>query len=120
VRVAEEDPSINVRRAALSALQRPGDRRAIPTLLAALESEDRASREHAILGLERLKAREGVPGLIAILDDTHHRTLAARALVAIRDERALDPIRDASKSGWPRSRRILNAYAAELATAVGR
>ena len=120
MRVAEEDPSIKVRRAALMGLQRSEDRRTIPVLLNALRSEDPASREHAILGLETLNAREGVPGLISILDDPRQRTLAARALVTIRDERGLEPIRAASKRGWPRSRRVLRALAAELATAVGR
>jgi HEAT repeat protein len=82
-------------RAALAGLRRANTAAPIPAFLGALQSDDRASREHAIIGLADLKAREGVPPLIALLDDRRHRTQAAWALVSIRDERALEPLRAA-------------------------
>jgi HEAT repeat protein len=117
--VAEEDPLVSIRRTALSALRRTRDPAAIPALLNALKSDDPASRAQGIKGLEALKAREAVPALVALLDSKKDRTHAAEALVAIRDERALEPIRDAANRGWPRSRRILRAHAADLAKSVG-
>lgn len=123
--IMERDPDVGVQRAALLALRGTRDRAAIPGLLLGLRSADPACRVHGIMGLEELKAREGVDDLISLLENTQRkdfvemRVCAARALVAIRDERALEPLRAASKRGWPRSRRTLGTLADELAAALG-
>jgi HEAT repeat protein len=117
--VAERDPDVAVKRSAFSGLARIPDPTAIPGLLPGLRSSDRATRAHAIKGLCKLRARAAVPDLVALLDDWYSAVLAARALVAIRDETALEPLRLASGGGWPWRRRQLRRYADELEEAVG-
>jgi HEAT repeat protein len=123
--IMEKDQSVNVQRSALGVLRRSQDRAAIPGLLIGLKSEDLASCLSAIMAFEALKAREGVPILIGLLDNTERKDFlemrehAAQALVAIGDERALEPMRAASKRGWPWSRRRIRRYADELSTALG-
>jgi hypothetical protein len=113
------DPDVDVRRAALSALGRIPDLVVVPAMLRGLESQDRASRMHAILAFGRLRARESVPSLVALLDDRRSRVEVARTLVAIRDERALDPLRAAASRGWWWQRRRLRDCVTALEAALG-
>jgi hypothetical protein len=99
--VVERDPDVAVKRAALSGLARIADGAAIPGLLLGLRSSDRASRTHATKGLAKLCAREAVPDLVELLEDRYSANSAAQALLAIRDERALGPLRLAATHGWP-------------------
>ena len=117
--IIERDSDVRVRRTAFAGLAHIPDRAAVPGLLRGLQSTDRASRYHAIAGLERLRAREAVPGLLSLLDDRRVRLRVARALVVIRDERALEPLRAAARHGWPRTRARLQAHVHELETSLG-
>jgi HEAT repeat protein len=121
----ENDPAKIVQHAAIRQLGHMESPVALRALLAALDSDDVVSVEHAILGVQRLKAREAVPKLISMLDDKRHhdgfaiRLEAAEALVAIRDERALEPMRAAAKRGWPLSRMKMRDLAEVLAKRLG-
>ena len=118
--VVERDADVGVLRAALRGLTRCEDPAAIPGLMRGLASDDFACCWHSIHGLQaRLGARDAAPGLIELLGRRRLRTKAAEALVTIRDERALQPLRVASKHGWPRSRRLLREHAETLAKALG-
>lgn len=117
--VVMDDPDAEVQRWALNALSRIPDRAVIPAMLRGLESPDRVNRMHAILTLRRLRAREGVPRLIALLDDRRARVTVAETLVSIRDERALQPLKAASSRGWWWQRRRLRKCAAELQGSLG-
>jgi HEAT repeat protein len=72
-----------------------------------------------VTGLGRLQARQAVPALIGLLNERRLRTHVASALLAIRDERALEPLRRAAGRGWPRSRRILAKHAQMLEDRLG-
>jgi hypothetical protein len=117
--VLEFDDDVSVRRAALHGLMRSDDPAAIPGLLVGLSSDDFASRFHAVHGLQKLRAREAVPGLILLLNQRRIRIKVAEALVAIRDEQALEPLRAAARRGWPRSRRKLREAVQQLEGALG-
>jgi hypothetical protein len=117
--VVTQDPDTQVRRAALSALARIPDPAVVPAMLRGLESEDRACRMHAILAFGRLRRREGVPHLVALLDDQRSRVVVAQTLVAIRDERGLQPLRAAASRGWLWQRRRLRDCLRALEAAVG-
>jgi HEAT repeat protein len=117
--VLEIDDDVSVRRAALHGLTRSEDAAAVPGLLGGLAFDDYACRFHAIHGLQQLRAREAVPGLIVLLDDRRLRKKAAEALVAIRDERGLEPLRAAARHGSPRSRRKLAEAVKQLEAALG-
>jgi HEAT repeats len=117
--VAEGDPDTAVIRYAAHGLSRMRDESAIAGLLPLLRSPDRATRAHAVGGLGRLRARAAVPDLVQLLDDWYSCTWAARALVEIRDERGLEPLRHAATRGWPWRRKRLKLYAAELESALG-
>src|SRR5271165_907137 len=119
VAVVNLDPDPVVRRRALFGLSRMSDRAAIEGLLPGLRASDRASRAHAIKGLGRLRAREALPDLVAQLDDWYGCVMAAEALVAIRDERALEPLRRAAEKGSPWRRRRLRGRAEELEGVLG-
>ena len=118
-KLAASDQDPRIRRRAISGLARMLDTSAVPALLLGLDADDRATRVWAIHGLRKLKARDAVPGLLRLLGDRRHRFDAAEALVGIRDERALGPLRKASRHGSPRTRRRLGRHAAALATALG-
>jgi HEAT repeat protein len=117
--VAELDPDVRNRRNAVAGLQRMNDPAAVPGLLAGLRSSDRATRVWAIRGLQRLRARAAVPELTAVLADWRQRYAAATALVAIRDERALQPLREASRHGLPWSRVYMHRRVRELEQRLG-
>jgi HEAT repeat protein len=118
--VAEDDPDRVVKRHALFGLSRVSDRAAVPALRAGLRSRDRASRGHAIKGLEKLRSREAVPDLVNLLGDQYAGVMAADALVSIRDETALAPLRAAAAKGWPWRRVALarRVHALEAAVAL--
>jgi HEAT repeat protein len=117
--VVTTDSDRSVRRAAYAGLARIPDRAAIPGLLTGLSVSDRASRAHAVMALGRLAAREAVPGLVALLGDPYCRLMAGEALVEIRDESALEPLKRAAAHGLPWRRRRLRVRVEELAAAVG-
>lgn len=117
--VLELENDATIRKMALQGLTRSEDPAAIPGLLRGLESDNHASRWIAIHGLEQLRTSEAVPGLISLLGDRRSRTKAAKALVAIGDERGLEPLRAAADSGSPISRGKLRRYAGELEAALG-
>lgn len=116
--VLELETDATIRKMALQGLTRSGDPAAIPGLLRGLESDNHASRWIAIHGLEQLRASEGVPGLIRLLNDRRSRKKAAKALVAIGDERGLEPLREAADHGSPLARGKLRRYAGELEAAL--
>jgi HEAT repeat protein len=125
IEILERDGSVPVQRAALLALGGTKDPAAIPGLMIGLRSDDGACCLSAILGCQDLRAREAVPDLIALLANTQRKDFrqlrehAAEALVAIRDERAIEPLRAVAKHGGLRSRRRLQRLADELASSVG-
>jgi HEAT repeat protein len=117
--VLDLDTDVTVRRTALRGLTRSEDPAAIPGLLRGLRFDDHACRFHAIHGLQQLRAREAVPELIGFLNDRRLRKKVAEALVAIRDERGLEPLRVAASHGWPRSRKKLADAVRQLEAALG-
>jgi hypothetical protein len=117
--VVEHDPDVAAQRSALFGLSRMPDPTAIPGLLLGLGSRDRASRAHAVNGLGKLRAREAVPHLIGLLDDGYLQIAAADALVAIRDERAREPLKLAAGTARPWRRRALRRRATELEQGAG-
>lgn len=117
--VAERDLDVVVKRSAFCGLARIADQAAIPGLIPGLRSSDRATRAHAVKGLEKLRARAAVPGLVALLGDWYSAVPAGRALVAIRDERALEPLRLAAGRGWPWRRRRMRRCVKDLDSALG-
>ena len=124
--IVERDPSAGVQRLALLKLRATHDEAAVPGLMLGLQCDDLTARANAIIGLQDLKAREAVPILISYLDDGRRlgfdemRSKAARALVKIGDERALEPLRDQATKGPSGSRRLFRNYSDQLATALGR
>ena len=117
--VIERDVDRYIRRAALQGLGRISDEAAIPGLLLGLRESDRRGRLLAASALGRLKAREAVPELIGLLDDRYCRAAATEALATIRDERALQPLREAV-SRAPRWRRPgIRRIVVELEAALG-
>jgi hypothetical protein len=117
--VVMRDPDTEVQRSALCALGRIPDPAVVPALLRGLESRDRVCRMHAILALGRLRSREGVPQLIALLDDQRSRVEVARSLVSVRDERAVQPMKIAASRGWWWQRRHLRDSVTALETSLG-
>jgi HEAT repeat protein len=117
--VVERDPDLAVRRVAFQGLARISDPVAIPGLIVGLRTPDHRTRLLAIQGIRRLRARDAVPDLIELLADRRLRHDSARALVDIRDERALAPLRAAALKGGPRTRRRLRECVHELESAVG-
>jgi HEAT repeat protein len=115
----DSDPDKNVKRHAAYGLSCIADRAVAPALRRALGLTDRATKGHAALGLGRLGAREAVSDLASLLDDAYSRMRAADALVAISDEQALGPLRQAAARGSPLRRRRLRKRVAALETALG-
>jgi HEAT repeat protein len=121
-RLLDDEPHTDVRRTAVWILRSTGDAAATGPLISALEGPDTATRLHAVMGLRDLKAREALPELIGCLHDPRWsvRCESAKALVKIRDERAVQPLRDAAATAilpW-RKQRMENA-AQRLSRAVG-
>jgi HEAT repeat protein len=117
--VAELDPDEAAKRNAVCGLSRMSDEAATPGLLIGLGTSDRATRRWAITGLEKLRARDAVPELVRLLNDLHLRHVAAAALVAIRDERGLPPLRAAARRGWPLTRRRMRRRVRALEQGLG-
>ena len=115
----EADPDTLVKRHAAYGLASIPDQAIAPALRGALPSADRATKGHAIVGLGRLRARDAVPDLARLLDDRYARMLVADALVEIRDEHALAPLRAAAARGSPVRRYRLRKRIAALETALG-
>jgi len=105
--VLEFDPDPRVKRTAAFGLACIPDRAAVPGLRMALGLPDRATKTHAIFALGRLRAREALPELVALLDDWYTCMSAADALVAIGDDRALPALSRAAGHGLPLRRRRL-------------
>jgi HEAT repeat protein len=117
--IAERDKDVGVRRAAFAALANIPDATAIPWLVQGLQSTDHATQYHVIAALGRLRAREAVPALVRLLGDRRLKIEAARALAAIGDERAVEPLRVASLRGSPVTRARVRACLKELQTSIG-
>lgn len=117
--VLELDPDRLVKRSAAFGLACIPDRVVVPGLRFALSLPDRATRGHAILALGRLRAREAVPDLAQLLDDSYGRMPAADALVAIGDESALPYMRRAAFQGSLLHRRRLHKRLRLLEARVG-
>lgn len=100
------------------ALRYMDDPAVVPPLIDALDSTDVPTRRHAIEGLGNVRARQAVPSLIELLSEPRWRVRAATALVRIRDERALEPLARASRSGI-RGRRKLRQLHARLSDELG-
>lgn len=115
----EVDPDTQVKRHAAYGLACIPDRAVVPVLRGALASTDRATKGHAVIAMGRLRAREAVPDLAGLLDDTYARFLAADALVEIADERALAALRQAASHGSPMRRYRLHKRVSALETTLG-
>lgn len=116
----EGDPDPAVRRTAAFGLRRTHDRAAIGPLLKGLGDSDKAPRGNSMLGVGDLRAREAVEPLATLLGDRSYAVMAARALVRIGDERALESLRTAAASSRSRRRRAaFEQAAAELEARVG-
>jgi HEAT repeat protein len=115
----EVDPDTHVKRHAAFGLGCIPEQAVVPVLRGALASKDRATKGHAILALGRLRAREALPDLAVLLDDTYARFLAADALVAIADEQALAALRQAASHGSPLRRHRLRKRVSALETTLG-
>lgn len=94
--VLKLDPDRLVKRSATFGLACIPHPAVVPGLRYALGLPDRATKGHAIFALERLRVREAVPDLVALLDNSYGSLLAADALVAIGDENALPQMRRAA------------------------
>ena len=115
----EADPDRLVKRHAAYGLACIPDEAVAGPLIGALPLPDRATKGHAILALGRLRVREAVPDLVPLLHDRYARMLAANALVAIGDERGLEPLRQAAKTHVPVRRFQLRRRVWALETALG-
>ena len=115
----EVDPDRLVKRHAAFGLSRIPDEAVAGPLIGALPLPDRATKGHAILALGRLRARAAVPDLVPLLNDRYARMMVANALVAIGDERALAPLRQAATCRSPIRRRNLRRRVWALETALG-
>jgi HEAT repeat protein len=118
-RLVARESNPRIRRIAMMGLARTSSQDAIPALLSGLDVDDDATRVWAARGLGKLKAREGLPGLIPLLENRRLRHEAAQALLAIRDTRAVQPMRQAARHGMPWTRSRLRRQALQLAKAVG-
>jgi len=85
-----------VRRQAVDALGRIGDRRAVEPLIGTLKDRDSLIRSQAVQALGRIKDPQAVAPLVAVLNSkeqqSHVRMSAAEALGAIGDPRAVEPL----------------------------
>ena len=115
----EVDPDRLVKRHAAYGLSRIPDEAVAGPLIGALPLPDRATKGHAILALGRLRAHEAVPDLVPLLQDRYARMLVANALVAIGDERGLEPLRQAATCRSPVRRYHLRRRVWALETALG-
>ena len=92
--LSAEDPL--VRRQAVNALGRIGDRRAVEPLIESLKDRDSLIRGHAVEALGRIKDPQAVAPLVAVLSSkeqpSHVRMSAAEALGTIGDPRAVEPL----------------------------
>jgi len=92
--LSADDPL--VRRQAVDALGRIGDRRAVEPLIETLKDRDSLVRGHAVEALGRIKDPQAVAPLVAVLSSkeqpSHVRMSAAEALGAIGDPRAGEPL----------------------------
>lgn len=90
-----DDSQEENRWAATGILADRGDPRAVPALIAALQSQDVYRRRSAaeLLG-RKLRDARAVPPLCALLSDPERRvrTAAAEALMVVADDRALEPL----------------------------
>jgi HEAT repeat protein len=117
--LVERDPDGDVKRAAIQGLARIPDPAARFGLMKGLALPDRRTRYMAAEALGRLRSREAVPMLVSLLDDSYCRVAAAQALVAIRDERALESLRAAAAQAGPWRRRRLRRVVSALETELG-
>jgi HEAT repeats/PBS lyase HEAT-like repeat len=115
----ERDPDEEVKRSAVQGLARIPDPAVASGLLKGLALPDRKARYVATEALGRLRSREALPMLASLLADRYCRSAAAKALVSIRDERALDPLRMAGADASLWRRRRLRRMIAVLEAEVG-
>jgi len=92
-----------VRWSAAWALEKIGDRRAVPALIAALQGADDNLRSSAARGLGRIGDPRAVEPLVVALSDvdSHVRRDAAAALGLIGDPRAVKPLEALLTVGSP-------------------
>jgi HEAT repeat protein len=116
--VARDESDIQMRRIAMHALAKVGDRAFLALFTEAVASHDKALRIHAIHGLANTGANEAVKPLIRLLGDRKPgiRSAAARGLADLGDEAGLQPIRDAvRRARWhPFHRMGLNLELSKL------
>jgi HEAT repeat protein len=118
--VLERDPDSSVRRSAAYGLRRTSDESVVQPLLRALSDTDKATRIHAAMGLGDLRSRAAVEPLSELLHDRACAGAAARALVEIGDECALEPLRGAASSATSkRQREKFTRAAVDLERRVG-
>jgi HEAT repeat protein len=91
---ALNDDAENVRREAVMALERIGDKRATEPLIQTLQDPDKTIQEEAITALGRIQDKKAVPALIQTLNNQHIgiRWRAAEALGKIGDPQATEPL----------------------------
>jgi HEAT repeat protein len=91
---ALKDDAENVRREAMTALERIGDSRATEPLMELLQDPDITIQEEAITALGRIQDKKAVQSLIQTLNNPHIgiRWKAAEALGKIGDNRATEPL----------------------------
>jgi HEAT repeat protein len=96
--VSHGDP--NLRKFIIDTLGKLVDRRAVPSLLTALEDDDANVRAASAEALGRLRAPEAVLPLLALLNDEEWVVFAAiEALGRIGASKAVDPLMDRLKTG---------------------
>jgi HEAT repeat protein len=118
--VLHEDSDRGVRRAAAYGLRRTDDQGAVQPLLRALSDTDVATRIHAAMGLGDLRSRAAITPLSQLLLDRKCAETAARSLVEIGDEQALEPLRAAASSAASkRLRKKFSEAVADLEQRVG-
>jgi HEAT repeats/HEAT repeat len=114
------DPDPAVRRSAVFGLRGCQDVAVSGPLIHALSDPDKATRMHAVLGLGELRSREAVEALGRLLSDRYCQARAAKALVKIRDGRAISLLEEAATNerSSRRRERLLEA-ARNLESDVG-
>ena len=119
--MAQSDSDTDVRRIAIMGLAFSEDEGAVPILLSALRDTDGSTRGWAVIGVGNFRVKEAVEPLIGLLRPWRKGTFSAVvALVEIRNERAIQPLREAANATWlPWRRRRLQKAAGKLERSVG-
>lgn len=95
VKVLIESPLSEKRVEAAQLLAQSGNRKAVNPLIQALNDQDKLVREHVVLALGQLRAKDAVSSLVTLLGtstDLRLQAAAAFSLGLIRDRRAVEPL----------------------------